>query len=100
MVYLSHTYDVELYTVKKGGQNSLEVLFSHGEIRTLAPLLLSMSYKEGKLVLIFTDFLLWIDTKIKGQPRNQPDPNSAAKLILPLTGLTPKGLETVKSIFK
>jgi len=36
---------------------------SHPELRNLCPILLKIGMRENKLVLVFTNFLLWVDTK-------------------------------------
>lgn len=74
------------------------MLLSHPDIRTLAPLLLSLSYRADTLVMVFTDFLLRVDcTKGNSREANQ---EGSTKIILPSTGLTSKGIEAVKAVFK
>lgn len=61
--YLNANYEIETSVIRgKEKVGSSTVIYSHPELRTLAPLLISLTHKNGFLVMVFTDFVLLINT--------------------------------------
>jgi hypothetical protein len=64
IVYVSSSESIELYRLKKHDRAvGPEVLFSHEVLKYLLLALVSLTYRKGMLVLVFTEFLLWVDCR-------------------------------------